>query len=400
METILALNSGSSSIKFKLIAMPAEQCLITGLLEGIGSPDAQLHVAYDDHASSARSVVALDHAAGLAAIFALLTNVGGTGYNDSLAAIGHRVVHGNGAYFAPTRLDAQVIAQLETASTLAPLHNAANLEGIRVAHDLLPTVPQVAVFDTAFHHDLPAPARHYALPLELQQQHHIRRYGFHGLSHEYVAGVAAEKLARPLTELKLISLHLGNGASACAIRGGCSMDTSMGFTPLEGLVMGSRCGDLDPALPGYLQTELGLSADEIDHLLNRQSGLLGLCGDSDMRQIEQRMADGDAAARLAFELFVYRVRKVIGAYFAVLNGLDALIFTAGIGEHSAMVRAAVCREMDALGIVIDPIRNTAADGTTEISPPDAAVKIWVIPTDEERQIARATQACLQATATA
>ena len=399
METILALNSGGSSIKFQLLAMPTEQRLLSGLLENIGSPDARLHVARGDHSPNSLSVAAPDHAAGLATIFALLTETGGTGYNNSLAAIGHRVVHGGGAFFAPIVLDTGVIAQLEATSTLAPLHNASNLEGIRIAHDLMPAVPQVAVFDTAFHHDLPEPARHYALPLKLQHQHHIRRYGFHGLSHEYVAGVAAERLGRPLAELRLVSLHLGNGASACAIRGGHSVDTSMGFTPLEGLVMGSRCGDLDPALPGHLENALGLSGEEVDHLLNRQSGLMGLCGDSDMRRIEARMADGDPAARLAFEMFVYRVRKVIGAYFAVLNGLDALIFTAGIGEHSATVRAAACRELDALGIALDPVRNAAAAGTAEISPPDAAVRVWVIPTDEELQIARATHACLQAAAT-
>ena len=399
MEAILALNSGSSSIKFQLLAMPDEQRLLAGLLEGIGNPDARLHVAHGNHAPNTHSLAAPDHAAGLAAIFALLTETGGTAYNDSLAAIGHRVVHGGGAFFAPVVLDTGVITQLEAASTLAPLHNASNIEGIRIAHDLMPAVPQVAVFDTAYHHDLPDPARLYALPLELQRQHHIRRYGFHGLSHEYVASVAAERLGRPLTELRLITLHLGNGASACAIRGGRSVDTSMGFTPLEGLVMGSRCGDLDPALPGHLENALGLSGEEVEHLLNRQSGLVGLCGDSDMRRIEARMAGGDPAARLAFELFVYRVRKAIGAYFAVLNGLDALVFTAGIGEHSATVRAAVCRELDALGIALDPVRNAAAAGTAEISPPGSAVRVWVIPTDEERQIARATHACLQAVTT-
>ena len=400
METILALNAGSSSIKFQLVAMPEGRRLLSGQIERIGAADAQLHLARGGGAARVTPVAAPDHATALASLFAVLTEAGGIDFNDKLAAIGHRVVHGGGAFSAPVVLDATVIGQLEAASTLAPLHNAANLEGIHVAHDLLPAVPQVAVFDTAFHHGLPAPARHYALPLDLQRERRIRRYGFHGLSHEYVAHAAADRLGRPLSALKLVTLHLGNGASACAIRHGRSIDTSMGFTPLEGLVMGSRCGDLDPALPGLLASELGLSGQEVDHLLNRQSGLLGLCGDSDMRRIEARMTDGDEAARLAFDMFCYRVRKTVGAYLAALNGIDALIFTAGIGEHSAAVRATVCRDMDALGIAIDPVRNAVASGAGEISPPGATVKVLVIPTDEELQIARAAHACLQATATA
>jgi acetate kinase len=401
MQIILVINSGSSSIKFQLIAMPSGQRLLHGLLEQIGAPDATLHHAHGDEPPITRHVPAPDHAVALSAIFALISEQGRIGGNSGLTAIGHRVVHGGGTFAAPVLLDAQVIAQLDAISNLAPLHNPASLAGIRVARELLPTVPQVAVFDTAFHHDLPEHARHYALPLGLQQQQRIRRYGFHGLSHQYVAGAAAEWLGRPLAELKLISLHLGNGASACAIRGGSSVDTSMGFTPLEGLVMGSRSGDLDPALPGYIAAQLGLSGEEVDHLLNRQSGLLGLCGDSDMRRIEQRMIVGDNDARLAFSMFCYRLRKYIGAYYAALNGLDGLIFTAGIGEHSAAVRASVCRELDALGIVVDPARNAAVDGAiTELSPPGAAVKVLVVPTDEELQIARATTACLQATTNA
>lgn len=397
MDSILVINAGSSSIKFQLIAMPGGQRLHSGLLERIGSAEATLRHARGNAPPQAQPMEAPDHAAGLAALLALLVEQGSCDGAAGLVAIGHRVVHGGGVFFAPTLIDAEVIAQLETVSKLAPLHNVANLEGIRVAHDLLPAVPQVAVFDTAFHHDLPAPARHYALPLPLQRAHQIRRYGFHGLSHEYVAHAAAAWLGRPLAGLRLVSLHLGNGASACAIRGGRSVDTSMGFTPLEGLVMGSRCGDIDPALPGHLAAELGLSGEEVDHLLNRQSGLLGLCGDSDMRRIEARMIAGDGEARLAFEMFCYRVRKLVGAYCAVLNGLDALIFTAGIGEHSAAVRAAVCREMDALGIALDPARNHAVGGpVSEIGLPGTAVRVLVIATDEELQIARATHSCLQA----
>ena len=399
MQTILVINSGSSSIKFQLITLPGGHRLLHGLIERIGETEAVLHHARGDEPPITRNLPAADHAAGLAAIFMLLSESGKEAAPTDLAAVGHRVVHGGGEFAAPILLDAQVVAQLDAVSSLAPLHNPANLAGIRVARELLPSVPQVAVFDTAFHHDLPDHTRLYALPQNLQRQHRIRRYGFHGLSHQYVAGAAAEWLGRPLSELKLISLHLGNGASVCAIRGGQSIDTSMGFTPLEGLVMGSRCGDLDPALPGHLAAELGFSGEEVDHLLNRQSGLLGLCGDSDMRRIEQRMAAGDEAASLAFDLFCYRVRKYIGAYYAALNGVDALIFTAGIGEHSAAVRTSVCRELDALGIAVDPARNAAVDGCiTEISPPGAMLRVLVVPTDEALQIARATAACLQAAA--
>lgn len=400
MENILVINSGSSSIKFQLLAMPREQRLAHGQLERIGSAEARLHHARGTDRPGSRTLPATDHAAGLAAIFALLAeqervDPGGFG------AIGHRVVHGGEEFTEPVLIDEQVTTRLEAVSNLAPLHNLANLAGIRVARELQPGLPQVAVFDTAFHHHLPEHARYYALPLGLQRQQRIRRYGFHGVSHHYVAAAAAQWLDRPLEALKLISLHLGNGASACAILGGHSVDTSMGFTPLEGLVMGSRCGDLDPALPGYIAGQLGLSGEQLDQWLNQQSGLRGLCGDGDMRRIEQRMAAGDSDARLAFDMFCYRVRKYIGAYHAVLNGLDGLIFTAGIGEHSAAVRAAVCTGLEALGIAVDAERNTRVDsGIAEISPPDAPVSVLVVPTDEELEIARATYAFLRKVAIA
>jgi acetate kinase len=374
--------------------MPAGTRLAQGLLEDIGSDTPRLHHAVGG-AQTSRHLGAPDHEAGLSAIFDLLDDQGLLGGTHELAAIGHRVVHGGETFTAPVPIDDAVVARLEAIRHLAPLHNTINLAGIRVARARLPRLPQVAAFDTAFHHDLPAPARHYALPLTLQAEQGIRRYGFHGLSHQFVAGAAAGFLERPPGELKLVTLHLGNGASACAVRGGRSVDTSMGFTPLEGLLMGSRSGDLDPALPGYLAERLGLSATELDRLLNRQSGLLGLCGESDMRRIEQRMAAGDEAARLAFDMFCYRVRKYVGAYHAALNGIDALVFTAGIGEHSAAVRTTVCDGLDALGIAVDTDRNAAVDGgIADISPAAAPVRVLVVPTDEELQIARDTHRCL------
>lgn len=393
MGNILVINSGSSSIKFRLLAMPGEACLAWGHLDGIDSPQASLQYASSGSPPSRHELQSVDRHAGLDAILARLVE---SGPGRTIDAVGHRVVHGGGEFHEPLLIDAHAISALDTISALAPLHNAASLAGIRMIRERHPELPQVAVFDSAFHHDLPDCARWYALPLDIQREQRIRRYGFHGLSHHYVATAAAQRLKRPLADLKLISLHLGNGASACAIRAGRSVDTSMGFTPLEGLVMGSRCGDLDPALPGHLGRKLGWDAARVDELLNRQSGLRGLCGDSDMRHIEQRMSAGDGDARLAFELFCYRIRKYIGAYYAVLDGLDALIFTAGIGEHSAAVRAAVCADLGALGIGLDPERNAAAgDGVSDISRPGLAVRILIVPTDEELEIARATHACVR-----
>ena len=396
---ILAINMGSSSIKFRLFAMPAEQPLAGGQLERIGSVDARLLYTIPGSDQLERPVSVPDHAAALSAIFALLGEQECVSQCSQPDAVGHRVVHGGSEFSAPALIDEEVISRLKKVSKLAPLHNDASLAGIRVTRELLPGVPQVAVFDTAFHHKLPECARYYGLPLELQRQHHIRRYGFHGLSHEYVARAAAQWLGRSHTDLKLISLHLGNGASACAIHDGYSVDTSMGFTPLEGLVMGSRCGDLDPALPAHIAAALELSGEQLEQLLQQQSGLQGLCGDADMRRIEQRMAAGDDDAGLAFDVFCYRVRKYIGAYYAVLNGLDALVFTAGIGEHSAAVRAEVCRGMEALGIGVDSAHNAAAGGgIAEIGNPDLSVRVLVVPTDEELEIARMTHACLYKTA--
>jgi acetate kinase len=394
-RNVLAVNAGSSSVKFQLVAMPSERLLFGGRIEGIGGLHARLHYSRPGSAQVDRTVSAPDHDVAIALIFALLDDAGSSGTLHATDVVGHRVVHGGPEFDGPVRFDEAIMAALEKLDTLAPLHNAPNLTGVRAARELLPDVPQFAVFDTAFHRSLPEHAQYYALPLALQREWRIRRYGFHGLSHGYVAAEVAQWLGRPLAELKVISLHLGSGASACAIRGGYSIDTSMGFTPLEGLVMGTRCGDLDPALPAYLAATLGLDNAQLKRLLQEQSGLLGLGGDADMRRIEQRREAGDEAARLAFDVFCYRVRKYVGAYYAVLDGLDALVFTAGIGEHSASVRDAVCTGMEALGIGVDRARNAAAGpAVVEIGRRDLPVRVLIVPTNEELEIARATYAAL------
>ncbi len=391
---VLVINAGSSSIKYQLLGMPQGALLAGGQLEGIGA-DARLHHQGGDRAPVVTAITAPDHDAATRVVFDRLQADGLLDGPGKPHAVGHRVVHGGPDHSAPLPIDDTVIAQLDALRALAPLHNGPNLSAIHAARRHLPEVPNVAVFDTAFHHHLPPVARHYALPWALQQAHGIRRYGFHGLSHQYVAQVAADHLGRPLQALKLISLHLGNGASACAIDGGRSIDTSMGFTPLEGLAMGTRSGDLDPALPDHLADRLDLSSAAVVTLLNRDSGLRGLCGDHDMRRIEQRRAAGDPQATLAFELFCYRIRKYVGAYFAALGGAHVLLFTAGIGEHSAAVRAAVCEPLRALGIELDESRNAAdSSGIRTISPAGATVAVLVAPTNEARQIASATLDCL------
>jgi acetate kinase len=395
---ILVINSGSSSIKYQLLDAGSERRLATGLIERIGEQQARLTQRWGDGQEHEEAVSAPDHRTGLAAVFALLERTGVLQDVSKLSGIGHRVVHGGVHFTAPVVVDEDVLAQLEALSDLAPLHNPANITGIEVARELAGGVPQVAVFDTAFHQSLPPHASHYALPRELQRRLRIRRYGFHGTSHQYVAKATAEYLGRPLASLRMISLHLGNGASATAIEGGRSVETSMGFTPLEGLVMGTRCGDLDASVPAYLAEREGLDAQAVAETLNRESGLKGLCGDSDMREIERRVGQGDQTAALALDMFCYRAKKYIGAYVAVLGGLDALVFTAGIGENSAGVRAKIGHGLELLGIVIDEARNLAARGAAEISEPGSTVRVLVIPTDEELEIARATRDCITAVA--
>ena len=395
---ILVINTGSSSIKYQLFDMSDETVLATGMAERIGSDAGTLsHTTMAADGSRCTIEINekhLDHARGLARIAALLTDKkNGVIKNIAdIAAVGHRVVHGGETFQDPRVLDQAVLDEIEKNTSLAPLHNPANLTGIRVAGTVFPNAPQVAVFDTAFHQTLPKQAYMYALPHALYDTHRLRRYGFHGTSHACVANKAAAFLNTPLDRLNLITLHLGNVASAAAIRNGSSVDTSMGLTPLEGLVMGTRSGDMDPAIPFFLSRHLNMSLDEIDVLFNRKSGLKGLCGDNDMRTVLKKAAGGDEHARLALDVYTYRIKKYIGAYTAVLGRVDVLVFTGGIGENAFSIREHCCRGLSGLGIEIDPVRNKDfAALPRRISPVNTSVAVLVVPTDEELEIARQTQ---------
>ncbi len=389
---ILVLNSGSSSLKYRLYERDAWTVLVDGVIGRIGEAAGDARHRWRDADGTVHerheTTPVPDHEAALRRLTDRLDAQGALG---GLEAIGHRVVHGGERFHCPVRIDAAVIEAIREVIPLAPLHNPANLEGIEVAQRLFAGVPQVAVFDTAFHQTLPQAAWRYALPDALYTQHGIRRYGFHGISHAYVTRAAAQWLGRPLETLALVSLHLGNGASAAAVLEGRCVETSMGMTPLEGLVMGTRSGDLDPAVPLFLQREGGMDAEAVDHLLNHESGLKGLCGTNDLREVHRRIAAGDAAARQALEVYCHRIRKYVGAYAAVLGRLDALIFTAGVGENDTEVRRHVCQGLDILGIRLDAQRNaTPSGGIRRISADDSRVDVLVVPTDEEREIARAT----------
>jgi acetate kinase len=397
---VLVINSGSSSIKYQLFDMAEQSVLIAGILEEIGRKESRLtHRKRDEKGSFqnySRQEHIPNHREGFRVIMDRFSDPDEGWDLSSLFGIGHRVVHGGEAFSEPTLIDGEVISNIKAMIPLAPLHNPSNLTGIEMAREHFPDVPQVAVFDTAFHQTMPAHAFHYALPQDFYKQHHVRRYGFHGTSHRYVAKQAAAHLNKPLGSLNLITLHLGNGASATAIRGGRSIDTSMGMTPLEGLIMGTRCGDLDPAIQGYLAQATGQTCDEIGSTFENQSGLLGLCGVSDMRDVVGRAESGDPAALLALEMFCYRIEKYIGAYSAVLGKVDALVFTGGIGENSAEVRRRCCQGLDSLGIVVDEERNlTNVRPAVEIQSDQSTAKVLVIPTNEELEIAIQTVECIQ-----
>ncbi len=375
---VLVLNAGSSSLKFSLTDTTRDRHLVRGLVERIGEPDSRLKLG-----DATYDVRARDHGEALGAVLGRLDLEG-------LEAVGHRVVHG-GDFTASSRITAEVLERLEAFVPLAPLHNPANIAGIRAALAALPDLPQVAVFDTAFHQTMPERAWRYALPRELADRHRYRRYGFHGTSHRYVAHRLAARMGRPIEELRLVVLHLGNGASASAVLHGRSVDTSMGFTPLEGLVMGTRSGDVDPGLVLELCRRYG--PDETSRILNRESGLQGLAGHADLRDLHAAIAAGDEASRRALEVYTYRIKKYVGAYAAAMGGLDGLAFTAGVGENDAEVRAQVLAGLEFLGLELDAEAN--ARGGPRLTQPGSAAEAWVIPTDEELAIAKDTERVLR-----
>lgn len=391
---ILVLNAGSSSLKYSLIDLENDNLLLSGLIERIGEQQAShRYRSADDQAGHDPHAIA-DHQQALRELFQVLETTQKL-HPDELTAIGHRVVHGGETFSQPVLIDAEVMERIEAMIPLAPLHNPANLLGIREAMRLAGKVPQVAVFDTAFHHTLPDYAYRYPLPENLYRQHGVRRYGFHGSSHGYVARQAARMLGKPLAVCNLITLHLGNGASACAIRAGESVDTSMGMTPLEGLMMGTRSGDIDPALHFYLARTLNMSNQDIENLLNKNSGCKGVCGENDMRTIHAQADAGDANAQLALAMYVYRLKKYIGAYCAVLGSVDALVFTGGIGENDAWLREHCCRDLQVLGIQLDAERNrTAGKAEAAIHAEASRIALLVIATNEELEIARQAKSCL------
>ncbi|WP_067830518.1 acetate kinase [Nocardia inohanensis] len=391
---VLVINSGSSSIKYQLLDPDSTDVVASGMVSRIGEslPDDVVTIEHkSDGKTFEHQGEIIDHAAGLRAVFGLFADSGHDLATEGLGAVGHRVVHGGEVFYEPTLITDDVVKAISDLSSLAPLHNPANVVGIESARALLPEVPQVAVFDTAFFHHLPAAAKTYAIDAETAAAHGVRKYGFHGTSHEYVSGQVADFLGRETTDLNQIVLHLGNGASASAIRGGRAVDTTMGLTPLEGLVMGTRSGDLDPGIIFHLIRTADMDVNDVDALLNRQSGIKGLSGVNDFRELGQLIEKGDTAAKLAFEVYIHRLRRYLGAYLVELGRVDAITFTAGVGENDAKVRAAALAALERYGIRIDEARNTAKDRSArQISTDDSEVAVLVVPTNEELAIARAS----------
>lgn len=397
--TAMVLNCGSSSIKYQLIDVGARIVLAKGIVERIGETAPHLrHVSSVGDTGAAnssadghidRDVDAADHDAALHAIMQAFDEAGPSLSDAGLAVIGHRVVHGGDRFAEPTLIDDEVEATIKDLSDLAPLHNPPNLDGIRVARAAWPELPHVAVFDTAFHQTIPPEAYTYALDRDIARRYQVRRYGFHGTSVAYVTRTAARMLNRDLDTINAVVLHLGNGASATAVRGGRSVDTSMGLTPLEGLVMGTRSGDIDPGVLFHLRRQAGLGVDDLDDLLNRRSGMLGLSGAGDLREVHRLARSGDADARLALDVYCHRIRHYVGAYVAQLGRVDAIVFTAGVGENDAWVRSRALVGLTPIGIELDRVRNSSGGGRARIISPDGAtVAVLVIPTDEEMEIAR------------
>lgn len=391
MSFALVLNSGSSSIKFQLVdpaSAATDAPFVSGLVEQIGEPSGRVVLKTSSEKFVLESEIP-DHGHGLTLAFDFMDEHGCGPSSVEVVAVGHRVVHGGTEFSGPTLIDDEAVEKIRRLIPLAPLHNPANLDGIEVARRILADIPHVAVFDTGFFQELPDYSANYAINSETARDYDIRRYGFHGTSHEFVSAAIPELLGRPAEEVNQIVLHLGNGASASAIRGGRPIDTSMGLTPLAGLVMGTRCGDIDPGIIFHLSRNAGLTIDEIDTLLNKRSGIKGIAGVNDFRVLHERIAEGDDQAALALELYLHQLRRFIGAYTFALGRLDAIAFTAGVGENDDIVRARALEGLENFGIVLDPERNKVrGDAVHEISAEDSAVKVFVVPTNEELAIAR------------
>ena len=390
---VLVLNCGSSSLKYQLINMENEGVMAKGIVERIG-----IEGSFLKHEAQGKEKVKIqepmkDHKDAIRMVLEALVNKehGAISSMEEIKAVGHRVVHGGEKFSGSTLINQEVIDALEECSELAPLHNPPNLMGIYACQEILPGVPMVGVFDTAFHQTMPEDSYIYALPYEYYENYKIRRYGFHGTSHKYVAMIAAEMIGKPVEELKMVTCHLGNGASVAAVDGGKSVDTSMGFTPLEGLAMGTRCGDMDPAITTFLMEKENMDYKELNNVMNKKSGVLGISGiSSDFRDIEEAAENGNKRAQLALDLYHKRVKKYIGAYAAEMGGIDAVVFTAGLGENSPESREAMCEGLEFLGINVDQAKNKVRGKATIFSTDDSPTKAIVIPTNEELMIARET----------
>lgn len=390
---VLVVNCGSSSLKYQLINMDNEEVMAKGLVEKIGLPDSQLTHKWNGQKKEIKQSIP-DHQVAVKLVLDILTDAecGVIKSMDAIDAVGHRVVHGGEEFAASTLITDEVMKALEKCSAMAPLHNPPNIIGINACKAIMPGVPQVGVFDTAFHQTMPAKAFMYGLPYELYKEDHIRRYGFHGTSHRYVAGEVAKVMGVPVEKLRIINCHLGNGSSLAAIKYGKCVDTTMGFTPLAGVLMGTRCGDIDPAIVLNVMDNHNLSTKEMDTLMNKKSGVLGISGvSSDFRDLGKAAAEGNERAQLALDMFHYQVRKEIGAFAAAMGGVDVITFTAGVGENGIEDRAAIAEGLEYLGAKLDPQRNNVRGKDALISTDDSTVKMYVIPTNEEIMIARDTK---------
>jgi acetate kinase len=387
-KKVIAINAGSSSLKFQLFDMPEETVITKGLVERIGLKDSVFTISVNGEKNEEITDIP-NHEVAVKMLLDKLTGFGIISSLDEIEGIGHRVVHGGEIFNESVLITDEVLEKIDELSELAPLHNPANLTGIQAFRNILPNVPAVAVFDTAFHQTMPESSFLYSLPYEYYENYGIRKYGFHGTSHKYISERAAEMLGRPKEQLRLISCHLGNGASIAAIEGGKSIDTSMGFTPLAGVAMGTRSGNIDPALIPFIMEKTDSTADEVLNVLNKKSGILGVSGfSSDLRDIQDGVESGNERAELALDVFANRIHKYIGSYASRMNGVDAIVFTAGIGENSLIVRERVLKGLEFMGVYWDPARNTTRGEETFLSYPHSPVKVMVIPTNEEVMIAR------------